>query len=471
MPNTHQARERLRVFQEFFMIEQPISPPLGSSPLRSLLSRVRNSKLFRNIVTAVSGTAGAQLINLALMPVIMRIYGPESFGVLGTFQSVSMILITVAALTYPTAIVLPRREADAHKLIRLSLKVAACIALSLTVLLVLFGKQIAETLNIEILIPFLLLLPFTMFTGAVLEICQQWLYRTHQFRLTATAATTHALLYNGMRSGAGLIAASPPVLVVTTALYYAVHSCILIVGILLTRKKRVPVPEPEGIEEEPVQSVAKRYRDFPIFRAPQVLINAIAVNMPTLVLASMYGAVPAGFFALCAQVLSMPNNLIGKAVGDVYYPRITQAIHEKEPLVPLLLKGIAGLTAIGFVPFVLLSIIGPWLFGLVFGAQWYEAGEYARWLALAELAGFMARPCMVAIPALELQGRYLIVEIASTVLRIGGAVLGGLIFKDPLGVVTTYAAVNGAINLTVIGLVLVQARKWDRRTAARAARA
>jgi O-antigen/teichoic acid export membrane protein len=450
------------------MIEHPFSPPVEGSSLRRLVHRTRNSKLFRNIVTAVSGTAGAQLINLALMPVIMRIYGPQSFGVLGTFQSVSMILITVAALTYPTAICLPRREADARKLVRLSLTIATAIALAMTTLLLLLGPQIAEALKIQILIPYLLLLPLTMFTGALLETCQQWLYRTQQFRLTATAATTHALVYNGMRSGAGLIQSSPAVLVVTTALYYAVHSCILLVAILFTGKKRVRQPDPEGLDEEPTQSVARRYRDFPLFRAPQVLINAIAVNMPTLVLASMFGPVPAGYFALCAQVLSMPNNLIGKAVGDVYYPRITQAIHHKEPLVPLLLKGIAGLTAIGFVPFVTLSIIGPWLFGLVFGAQWHAAGEYARWLALAEFAGFMARPCMVAIPALELQGRYLIVEIASTVLRVAGAVLGGIIFKDPLGVVTSYAAVNGAINLTVIGLVLVQARHWDRRTLAAA---
>ena len=68
---------------------------------------------------------------------------------------------------------------------------------------------------------------------------------------------------------------------------------------------------------------------------------------------------------------------------------------------------------------------------------------------------------MVAIPAMKLQARYLIVEIASTILRISGAIIGGIIFKNPLGVVTSYAAVNGAINLIVIALVLLHARKWD----------
>lgn len=414
----------------------------------------------------MSGTAGAQLINLALLPVIMRIYGPQAFGVLGTFSSVSMILITVAALTYPTAIVLPRREEDAYSLIRLSLIIAAAFALVMTALVCLYGNKLAELLHIQILIPYLLLLPFTMFTATVMETCQQWLFRTQQFRLTAVAATIHALVYNATRSVAGLIVASPAVLVITTALYYAIHSCILIIGILITGRRRVQSAEAKEIETEPIENIAKRYRDFPIFRAPQVLINALAVNMPTLVLAAMFNAVPAGYFALCAQVLSMPNNLIGKAVGDVYYPRIAEAIHNREKLIPLLIKGIAGLTAVGFFPFVALSIIGPQLFGFVFGVEWYAAGEYARWLALAEFVGFLARPCMVAIPAMKLQARYLIVEIASTILRISGAILGGVIFKDPLGVVTSYAAVNGAINLIVIALVLLHARKWDRLNAA-----
>ena len=49
----------------------------GSSPVRerlaALLHTSMRSKLLRNILTVVTGTAGAQAITLAFMPVITRI--------------------------------------------------------------------------------------------------------------------------------------------------------------------------------------------------------------------------------------------------------------------------------------------------------------------------------------------------------------------------------------------------------------
>jgi len=442
-----------------------IAPQPRSTGWRSALQQFFRGRLVRNILTTISGSAGAQAINLALIPVIMRIYGPDAFGVVGTFQSLSIILIPWCALTYPTAIVLPVHDSDARGLIRLSLRVAAVICGTSALLLYGFGAQFATAMGIDILIPYLMLLPIVMFSSAVLEITQQWLYRTQRFSLTARGATLHALLYNATRSLAGLVQASAPVLVVTSALYYIIHSSLLLIGIRL-RHDSNPTTSDYLIDGKPrknLRQLAAEYRDFPIYRAPQVLINALSVHMPTLVLASAFGAVPAGFFALCLQVLAMPSNFIGKAVGSVYYPRITQAIHANEPVTRLLARGVAGMALAGLVPFATLAIAGPWLFSVAFGAQWQPAGEYARWLALSEFAGFIGGPCLVAVPALSLQKRFLIVEIVSTSLRILAVLAGAFVFKEALAVVMAFAAANVAINLAMIVIVLFEGQHWYRR--------
>jgi O-antigen/teichoic acid export membrane protein len=435
---------------------------------RGAVRQLWRAKLVRNIVTTISGSAGAQAINLALIPLIMRIYGPEAFGVVGTFQSLTIILIPWCALTYPMAVVLPQSERDARGLIRLSLWVAAAICGVTALLLYGWGEAASRALGIELLIPYLMLLPIVMFSSAVLEITQQWLYRNQRYKLTARAATLHALIYNATRSGAGLILATAPVLVVTSALYYVIHSALLLIGIRLRREPSLLarahiVPE---VTEEPrktLRQLAAEYRDFPLFRAPQVLINALSVHMPTLVLASAFGAVPAGFFALCLQVLAMPSNFIGKAVGSVYYPRITQAIHAREPVAGLLVRGVAGMSLAGLVPFAALVIAGPWMFHLAFGGEWETAGEYARWLAISEFAGFIGGPCLVAIPALSLQKTFLVFEIVSTSLRISAVLAGAFFFKDALAVVMAFAAANVLINLSMIVIVLFEARRWHRR--------
>lgn len=433
-------------------------PSSISVKLRALGSQLRENKLVRNILTAVSGTAGAQLINLALIPVIMRIYGPEVFGVLGTFQSLTIILIPVAALTLPMAIVLPRRQADACTLVRASLLIATVIACVLALILYICGDSLADALGIGLLKPYLMLLPIVMFSAATLEITQQWLYRNQCFGLTARAAAIQALCYNSMRSAAGLIHASAPVLVITTALQQVIYTLLLLFGIRYGRY--TPLPETDTTTPPAsARELIRRYRDFPLFRAPQMLINAFSHHVPTLVLAASFGAIPAGFFALCVQVLAIPTNFIGRSVSSVYYPKVTEALHAGQPVAGLLARGIGGLAAIGFVPFLIVAVTGPDLFAWVFGEEWRIAGEFARWLAVAEFIGFTCAPVVAAGPALSMQRHFFLYEVASTCLRLLAIAVGALYIKDAGALVNGFALANGLVNVWLIVMVLNKARR------------
>ena len=436
----------------------------GASPLRERLTALWHgslrSKLLRNIVTVVSGTAGAQAITLAFMPVITRIYGPEAYGVLGTFLSVTMMLIPVAALTYPIAIVLPKRDGDARGLVRLALVTALMLAALVALALQLFGERLAAVADISIIQPYLMLIPFVMFCGAALEICQQWLFRTQRFRITASVAVGHSLLFNSIRTVAGLLQSSALVLVCTTALQQALHAAML--GLAMLRAK----PHTDNHHGDAEQAspgmleLARQHSDFPKFRAPVMLINAVSQHLPTLVLAAYFGPAAAGFFALCKQALTMPTNLIGKSVADVYYPRISRAIHDREPVAAMLLKATAALGLVGLVPFTLVAVIGPWLFALVFGEQWHVAGEYARWLALAEYVIFVSRPCVVAVPALSLQGRFLLFEMFSTSLRVLSLFGGALLIGNALATVQAFAVASIVIYSSLMVIVLIASRRW-----------
>jgi O-antigen/teichoic acid export membrane protein len=435
----------------------------GATPAPGLIQQLRQNRMVRNLATALGGSAGAQLINLALIPVIMRIYGPEAFGVVGTFLSLTIILIPACSLTWSMAIVLPQRHKDASGLAKLATVVALLVSVLVAGVLLFWGPMLAERWNLALLTPFLMLLPLVMFSSAVLEVLQQWLYRHGRYRLTARAATSHALVYNGMRSVGGLFNNSATMLVVTSALYYVVHSLLILIGMAMSKPAPADAADTDEAPRKTLRQLASEYRDFPLFRAPQVLINALSVHMPTLVLASLFGAIPAGYFALCLQVLAMPSNFIGKAMGSVFYPRIAAAVHAREAVVGLLLKGVGAMTAIGSSGFLILVIAGPWLFTLAFGAQWQEAGEYARWLALAELARFAAMPCEVAIPALRLQAYFLGFEVFATSLRFGAVAIGALWGGSALAVVIAIAAANIFIYLAMLSIVVFKARAWQNR--------
>ena len=151
------------------MDQRTDKPNAGGGRLREFSQRMLRSRLLRNIATVVSGTAGAQALTLAFMPVITRIYGPDNYGVLGVFMGLAMMLIPVAALCYPTSVVLPRRDSDALGLVKLSLLMAGLTSCLLAAFLLIAGDWFAATLSVEAAAPFFMLLPAVTFAGAALE--------------------------------------------------------------------------------------------------------------------------------------------------------------------------------------------------------------------------------------------------------------------------------------------------------------
>lgn len=442
--------------------EVDIKPPgRFSSAFANLSAAVRaqlRSRLLRNIFTVVSGTAGAQALTMLFMPVITRLYGPESYGVLGVFMGIVMMIVPVAALTYPMAIVLPKRDADARAIVRLSLMIAVGVAAVFATVLYFFSGPILSTMGVEEIAPFVMLLPVVMLFGAGLESAQQWLIRKQLFSVTARVAVLHSLLHNSIRSAGGLIMASPAMLVITTAFGPLLHATMLLLGIR-GRNARMQ-PEQDRRKEVRIHPLepAREYRDFPLFRAPSIFINTMSQNLPTLVLAAYFGPAAAGFFALCKQALSMPTHLIGKSVADVYYPKLTQAIQRTEPVTLMLLKAIAGLAVVGIVPFGTIFLFGPWIFSFVFGSEWETAGQFARWLALAEYAIFISRPCTVAFPALSLQRVSLAFELVSTSLRITALFIGATLMQEALSTVVAFSMASIVIYASLILLVLYMSR-------------
>ncbi len=289
-------------------------PNARGGRLRDLGQRMLRNRLLRNIVTVVSGTAGAQALTLAFMPVITRIYGPDNYGVLGVFMGLAMMLIPVAALCYPTSVVLPRRDSDALSLVKLSLLMAAVVSSLLAAFLLIAGVWFASALSVEAAVPFLMFLPAVTFAGAALETAQQWLFRKQMFNVTAKTAVLYSLTHNSIRSLAGLLSPTAAVLVITTGFGPLLHSSLLLIGI----RKGPPLQAKPDVEkrEAPVRlrSLAYRYRDFPKFRAPQMLINTVSQNLPTLVLAAYFGPAAAGFFALCKQAHAFDRQIRSRRV-------------------------------------------------------------------------------------------------------------------------------------------------------------
>lgn len=393
---------------------------------------------------------------MAFAPVITRLYGPEAFGMLGTFMAVLAVLTPVAALTYPIAIVLPKSDADAKILAKLSAVLALAVALITALVLLVGGDWIAQALSLEAIAGFLLLIPVAMVFSAYQQILTQWLIRKKQFKITARVAVFQALTVNSAKAGVGWFHPVGAALVVIAAIGQAFHALLLWTGM---KGRAEAHPRPEDGRTGSTRELAKRHRDFPMYRAPQVALNALSQSLPVLMLASFFGPAAAGFYALGKQVMGVPSALIGQSVANVFYPRITEAAHNKENLASLILKATGALASVGALPFGLIVLFGPWLFNLVFGAEWDVAGEYARWLALWMYFGFLNRPSVAAIATLGLQGVFLVYEIISVAIRMLALYFGFFVWGSDIWAVALFSVAGVFLNSSLIIATLIKSKR------------
>lgn len=158
--------------------------------------------------------------------------------------------------------------------------------------------------------------------------------------------------------------------------------------------------------------------------------------------------------------MGMPSSLLGNAVKDVFYPRITEAAQKNENVAKHMVFATGVLFLIGVIPFGLVVVFGPWLFTLVFGEDWVVAGEYARWLALFFLFNFINQPSVAAVPVLGIQRGLLVYELFSTGGKAIGLLVGFYWFSSDVWAVALFAVIGVAAYGAMMLWILMRAKRW-----------
>lgn len=423
-----------------------------------LIKIIRNNPFIRNVTVLATGTAAAQLITLISSPIITRLYGPEAFGIMGVFTAIIQMFAPISALTYPIAIVLPKDDRNAKSIIRLSLYLCLGIAILILLILLFFNESIVTLFQIQEVSSYLYLIPLVVIFSGIMQVSEQWLIRTKQFGISAKAAVFQSTVINGSKVGIGFFNPVASVLIVLSALANGLKASIMIFFIKKSNYKE------QFSQQEPLLSMtglAKKYKDFPLFRAPEVLINSLSQRIPVLMLTTFFGPVAAGFYTLGNTVLQKPIQLIGNSVGDVFYPRISEAANNKESLTNLIKKATLALVGIGIVPFGLVIIFGPWLFSFVFGEEWFTAGKYAQWLGIFLFCEFINKPSVKALPVLSAQLFHLNFTIITAIVRIAALLVGYFVFSSDLVAIALFGISSAVLHIVLILLVLRKSKAFD----------
>lgn len=421
--------------------------------LRSHINYFSKSKFVRNVLAVATGVAAAQAISLVFMPFLTRLYGPEAFGALAAFTSIINIITPLATLGYANAIVMPKTTQEANAIARLSLVSAAIVAPVVLIVVHIFKFQLAKVTDLEGQPNLLYLIPVSLLLVALLSVANQVAIREGLFKVKSSSYVASNFIMNLGKLGAGYISATGITLII-----FLIISKLINYTILMARVPKVGVfnfRQWFGIGG--IRKAALDNKDFAIYRLPQSMLNAAAVGLPVILLTNYYGSSAAGYYSLTTLILGAPVLLLGQSVGEVFYPKITNAIRQQASnSLQLVIKATLALGGVAIIPFGTVILFGPDLFAFAFGEQWKTAGEYAQWIAPWLACVLATRGILAAFPILNLQSYLLVQEVFSIILRSLALIVGLKYYQSDLIAIALFSVVG---IMLMLGLAIVGVKK------------
>jgi len=201
-----------------------------------------------------------------------------------------------------------------------------------------------------------------------------------------------------------------------------------------------------------IKQLAHEFRDFPLFSAPQNIMNAISQGLPVLMLGYFYGIGVAGAYAFGLRIIHAPMGFLLTPLRQVLFQKASETHNQGGNLYTLFIKTTGGLMAVALVPCVVLFILSPQIFSWLFGVEWREAGVYARWLLLWMFVLFSNVPSVLFARILRQQKNLFVFDCFVLLTRTSILAFGGF-YWTALTTIIFFSVLGFILNVILIGWI------------------
>lgn len=330
----------------------------------------------KSFVILLLGTGLAQLIGLAAMLVLTRLYTPEAFGQFQLYFSLSLVVVIVASLRYDLAILTCQSDSDLAALLALCGLVT--IAVSLAVAALAFaGASLGLPPFSDA--PFLIwALPLAALFGGFFQALSQFIIRQRQFVWTATARVVQTSTFALSAIVVGLLYSLPTGLLIADLASRAVAGGMLFVVTskqTLAGRFRLPT-------QAKLTGLAAAHRKFALYNAPGALLNLSTAIITPVLIFSVYGEAAAGFYALVDRLMLAPTGVLAATATQVITGEMSASLRENPRNIrPLFRKIVVTGFFLSLPAAITLSWFGEQLFVFFLGETWRQSGELASIMA------------------------------------------------------------------------------------------
>lgn len=351
------------------------------------------------------GTLFAQLLTIAVLPILSRLYTPSDFGILSIILAISSIIAPAVALKFDTVVLLPKSKRNTRAI------VTAALLATLTISLVwaLFSEFIALAFFTDNGPPYLSLWVFglTLLTG-LFSLFSQLALRERRYGQVASRTVLQSITSAVSQVTFGFFSWGQTGLLSGTLLGRAAGIAKLIaIGKTYLGRHRL----------HDITQQVRYYWRFPIVFAPSGVLNSLGAQLPLITLTALYGVEFAGELGMAERITSVPVVLVGTAIGQMFVAELAKMKREgSRDFLKFFLQLSGLLVGLSVLGFGTLALSAHWVVPWFLGYEWDSTAQLVQILAVTGGIQLLAIPLARAISVFQRARANIAIDITRVVL-------------------------------------------------------
>jgi O-antigen/teichoic acid export membrane protein len=398
------------------------------------VSTEHSGSFVKNFLILFTGNSIGQVVPFLLAPFIARLYLPEQIAIQENFLAMASLVGIIAAGRFDLAILLPKEDKDAKTVFSLSFIITICIS-ALCIFSIFFSESIAQFYQTPILADYIFYLAPSVFLISALSILTQWVLRQKQYPVMTISRVLQSFIQNGGY-------------VVLGYLGWGIHGLFIswtlgiFIPVVWMFLKELNTFRPFVKDKTELKRLAIEHKDFPTVNSIHAFTDILATQFLLYWLITRnHGALVLGLFAVMNRYLRAPLNLVGSAVGQLYFREASSLVGRNHEQIQIYYRSIRIISLFVVPAMLVIVVMGPTLFEWYLGKDWRDSGTFARIMAPAILFNFLASVVSTTPLLLKQQKTAYILSILGYVLSLGTLIIGSYLSSSFEEVLYAYSAV------------------------------
>ncbi len=414
---------------------------------RNLIPKTEFSK---NVLTLMTGNSIAQLIQLALIPILTRLYSPADFGVFAVYLSISTIISAVASFRYEFAIMLPKEDKEAVNILILSFIISLSISMASFMGLLIFMPLIKENIENKHIIKWLFFVPVTVLFSSMYQIFNVWSNRNTRYKIMTASIISQRSGITATNLIMGLAKIGEAGLVIGNILGQFISAMILLIKSFTKDKNRLIQASFYGMKK-----AAIKYKKFPLFDS----VNTIFFNFSTkgivILVSKFFGDIVVGFYSLAERLMITPFNFFIDAFSQAFYQKLAYTYNHNRGYFNILIEqAVQRIAIIITIPYLILVVTSKWYIPTLLGSQWEMLYKYIHIFSPFVYVSLTASPYTHILKIIDKQNIALLMNLITFIIKFLTIIISGyLLHLNILVTIIIFSAVSFLASISAVIII------------------